>query len=265
MGIVWLASYPKSGNTWVRFLLYNAIYGQPKESLDIARKIPDIHRPIPFDPPTTDRLLCKTHFAYSEKHPKITQTEKAVLIIRDPRDVLFSALNYRRLAGMTQDQMSDEMYAKRFITSLGDSEFQSIGFGNWKSHIESWQRNNSFPVLTVKYEDLKSNTSESLKAMIDFIGLDIDEDRITQAVKSSSFDSMRAMEIREKHQSPKKAGSANKPKSLFVGTQGARQSKTYFMNTGKSGQSLASISPSLESAFRDAFAQPMSENGYFFE
>jgi len=265
MGIVWLASYPKSGNTWVRFLLYNAIYGRPAESLDIARKIPDIHRPIPFDPPTSDMMLCKTHFAYSVKHPKINQTDKAILIIRDPRDVLFSALNYRRLAGMTSKQMSDEMYAKRFIASLGDPEFQSIGFGNWQSHIKSWQNNNNFPVHTVKYEELKTNTSDSLRSIIEFIGLDIDDERITQAVKSSSFDSMRALEIREKHQSTKNARSASQPKSLFVGTQGARQSKTYFMNTGKSGQSLTTISPRIEQAFCDAFAQPMNEHGYHFE
>lgn len=262
MSVTWLASYPKSGNTWVRFLLYAAIYGPPKSSLDIARKIPDIHRQLPFDAPQDNRLLCKTHYACSPKHPKIDQTDRALLIIRDPRDVLFSALNYRRLAGLSVAQMTDEQYATRFIASMGDPDFASIGFGTWESHIRSWQNNKAFPVHTVKYEDLKADPSDALKDIGAFLGHSFTDDAIKAAVRSSSFDSMRAMEIREKHQLAKKSKSNTQSQSLFVGTENARQAKTYFMNTGNSGQSLASISPKVERAFNDAFAPSMEEFGY---
>lgn len=258
MGINWIASYPKSGNTWVRFLLYSAIFGSPKESLDIARKIPDIHRPIPFEMPESGHLLAKTHFAYSSKHPKIVQPNSAVLIIRDPRDVFFSALNYRRLAGLTTEQMSDEQFARRFIASMGDPDFASIGFGTWASHIESWKSSKGFPVLTLKYEELKADPSQALRTIGEFFGYHFEDSAISAAVKASSFDAMRAMEIREKHQRSKNP----KAQSLFVGSDQSRQSKTYFMNTGKSGQSLASISPAIERAFNDAFGPTMQSLGY---
>jgi len=258
MSITWLTSYPKSGNTWVRFLLYNAIYGPPKHSLDIARKIPDIHRPIPFDPPDDGRLLCKTHFAYSPTHPKIEETERALLIIRDPRDVLFSTLNYRRLSGLTTKQMSDETFAKRFIANMGDPDFLSIGFGTWLSHIQSWQSQTAFPVETVRYEDLKADPISTLKKIVTFLDYPLDDEAINAAIKASSFDSMRALEIREKHARAKNP----KSKTLFVGTESARTSNTYFMNAGKSAQSLARISQAIEQAFNNAFAKPMKSLGY---
>lgn len=257
MSIVWLASYPKSGNTWVRFLLYSAIFGPPKNSLDIARKIPDIHRPLPFKPTQDGYQLCKTHFAYSPKHPKIADTEKAVLIIRNPRDVFFSALNYRRLSGLAPQQMSDETFAKRYIAAMGDPDFLSLGFGTWASHIESWQNNNAFAVCTIKYEDLKADTASTLKHIAEFIGYNIDDAAIAAAARASSFDSMRAMEIREKHKQ-----SNAQAQSLFIGADQSRKSKTYFMNTGNTGQSLASISPAIEQAFNKAFRPAMEANNY---
>lgn len=256
--IVWLASYPKSGNTWVRFLLYSAIHGPPAQSLDIAKKIPDIHRPLPFDKPAPGPMLCKTHYACSPKHPQIGGTDRAVLIIRDPRDVLLSALNYRRLSGLTPQQMPDELYAKRFIAAGGDPDFKAMGFGTWAGHIESWQAQTDFPVLTVKYEALKADPARLLREITEFLGLDISDEAIGKAVKASSFDSMRALEIREKHQRAKNV----KARSLFVGADTARQSGTYFMNKGKTGQSLASISPQIEQAFNQAFADAMGRHGY---
>ncbi len=258
MGIVWLASYPKSGNTWVRFLLYGVMYDAPAQSLDIARKIPDIHRPLPFENADAKRLFVKTHFAFSAKHPKARQTERAVLIIRNPRDVLLSALNYRRLSGLTPQQTSDEQYARAFIAARGDPQFEALGYGTWPGHIRSWQSQSDFPVHTIRYEDLKDDTPGVLRGVLDFLEIEADDDAIERAVRASSFDAMRAMEIREKHQRAKDA----RKQSLFVGTESARQSGTYFMNSGKTGHTLAEIAPALQDAFDRNFADEMREFGY---
>jgi aryl sulfotransferase len=258
MGVVWLASYPKSGNTWLRFLLYSVIHGPPERSLDIARKIPDIHRPLPTDVVHNERILAKTHYAFTDKHPKASETERAVLIIRHPRDVLFSALNYRRLGGLTTAQMPDAQYARLFIGHRGDPEFKSQGFGTWEEHTDSWSNQAEFPVHIVRYEQLKADAATHLRDVLEFLSIDATAEAIENAVRASSFDSMRAMEIREKHESAK----GEKTQSLFVGTSQARQSGTYFMNSGKSDNSLRSISPDLESAFDKAFAGPMQRHGY---
>ena len=253
MSIVWLASYPKSGNTWVRFLLYSVLYAPPAQSLDIARKIPDIHRPLPLDPPEGERLIVKTHFACSPSHPKIGQTRRAVLITRDPRDVLFSALNYRRLSGMTPQQMSDEQYARRFIAAGGDPGFGELGFGTWRSHIESWQGQTAFPVHTVRYEDLKADPGGHLRALLAFLDIDASDEAIDRALRASSFDAMRALEIREK---------SRDTRSLFIGDKASHQSRTYFMNSGKTGHRLSDIAPDLEAAFNTAFADAMRAHAY---
>jgi hypothetical protein len=258
MGIVWLASYPKSGNTWLRFLLYNVLHGPPEQSLDIARKIPDVHRPLPTDVLDSDRIFAKTHYMYTDQHPKAAESECAVLIMRHPVDVLFSSLNYRRLSGMTTQQMSDAQYARHFIGNKGDPEFRSIGFGGWAEHIESWKDQQSFPVHVVKYEELKGNTSSELRTILNFLEIDADDAAVDGAVGASSFDSMRAMEIREKHTKAKNPSS----ESLFVGTSQSRQSGTYFMNSGKSGRSLRTISPDLVGAFDKAFGPAMTKLGY---
>ncbi len=115
MGITWLASYPKSGNTWVRFILSNAIFGPADKSIDVNRRIPDLHRRLPDDrlaragdgSDDGAPLLAKTHFELSDAHPELSRTDRALHIVRNPRDVLLSALNYRRLNGVTEAQLSD--------------------------------------------------------------------------------------------------------------------------------------------------------------
>lgn len=258
MGLVWLASYPKSGNTWLRFMLYSYLYGPPKTSIAVARRIPDLHRTVPGQLPPGDPELVKTHFMLSERHPRLGETARAIHIIRNPRDVALSALNYRKLTGETANALTEAGYLKGFISTGGDADWQRLGFGTWAEHARSWRSTDRFPVLALRYEDLKQDPAEALRSMVDFLGLGLDEQRITQAVKASSFDAMRALEIREKAKPTKDALN----KRLFVGDTKAARKGVYFVNKGASGQSLTDISPKLEEAFVDAFAQPMRELGY---
>ena len=96
--------------------------------------------------------------------------------------------------------------------------------------------------------------------MIEFLKIDFDQDRYDAAIKASSFDEMRALEIREKKtQNPEKNPLE---KRLFIGTSRATRKGVFFVNKGASGQSLSGISPKLEDAFVEAFADDMREFGY---
>src|SRR5262245_186581 len=96
--IHWLASFPKSGNTWVRFLLYHYFYGDIADSRAIGSRIPDIHAGD-FDRASTltRTQLVKTHWGLSPQMPHVDRTAGAIYIVRRPQDVLWSMLNYYRL------------------------------------------------------------------------------------------------------------------------------------------------------------------------
>ena len=259
MRVVWLASYPKSGNTWVRFLLHDLLFGPAQVSIDIAQKIPDIHRRLPFDPPGPGRpLYAKSHYLFSDRHPHAARTDRAVHIVRHPKDVLLSALNYRRMTGTSAQELTDRAYCEAFCRAGGDPGWIEQHIGTWASHAASWQ-NAPFPVLRVRYEDLRADTPAALRAVADFLSIEADAARLAEASRRCSFEALRAMEAREKRDAPEDPSGTRR---LFVGDANAAAAGRMFMNAGRSGQSLASIAPDLDAAFDAAFAEAMARFGY---
>jgi hypothetical protein len=93
--IVWISSYPKSGNTWVRFLLLNLIYGKQETTKDLNRLIPDIHKSdFTSPPPDQPTTFIKSHFKMSEDMPLLERTAGFIYVVRNPIDVVLSNLNY---------------------------------------------------------------------------------------------------------------------------------------------------------------------------
>ncbi len=258
MNTIWIASYPKSGNTWLRFMLYAALYGPPKRSIDISAKIPDIHRKLPTDLDPSGPFCMKTHFELTDQHPQLDDTLKAIHIIRNPRDILLSALNYKKLTSKKARQINTDQYTKTFLTIKGDPDWKSLGFGTWASHARSWRTTNRFPVHALSYENLKANPEAELTQMLDFLEITRTPEEIKSAIAASSFDMMRALEIREK----KNDKSNDLTKRLFVGSNATTRKGIYFMNQGKSNQSLNTLSPGLDEQFNNAFKNDLIEFGY---
>lgn len=252
MPITWLASYPKSGNTWLRFLLANIIHGgMPPSSLGVSKLVCDIHQPdVPFEPADSEQLFIKTHFARTDQHPRIDETQKAVHVVRHPRDVLLSALNYRRMEGVIEN-LTDAQYAETFIAHAGDPLWARLGYGSWVQHAATWAANAPFPVLTIRYEDLKSDAEATLTRVLDFVGFDASAGDVARAVKESSFDQLRALEIRERGK-----------KTIFPGTAKDTREKRFFFNKGKSGQSLDGLKPGLDAALDQRFGPALTKLGY---
>ncbi len=92
--------------------------------------------------------------------------------------------------------------------------------------------------------------------MLAFLGLPIDPDRIEAALQASSFESMRAMEVRESQSTPDAAH--GRP---FLGLK-RRARDAFFVNKGRSGQSLDTVRPGLDARFDAAFADDMRAFGY---
>jgi len=258
MNTIWIASYPKSGNTWVRFMLYSALFAPPKHSADVAAKIPDIHRKMPVDLPASGPIFAKTHFELTKKHPQLASTTKAIHIIRNPRDVLLSAINYHQLTADSPKAFNQDQFIKSFLKAKGDRHWQKIGFGSWASHARSWRNTDQFPVLNLRYEELAADPKAQLQRILAFLEINLDDSTIDQAIKASSFDAMRALEIREKNADK----SNDLTKRLFVGTNDATRKGKFFMNQGKTNQSLDILSPGLDERFNEAFKAELEEFNY---
>lgn len=242
MRVVWIASYPKSGNTWVRFLLHHYFWGEPANSLELNKRIPDLHRPAGRIEATGDRLFVKTHFLLSEKLPYLPMSDRAVYIRRHPKDVLLSGLNYARLESPSPPDGA--AYARAFIERGGDPSWIGMGFGAWAEHVESWTATDRFPVHVTSYEALKADAAAELRAVLEFVGEPADEARLAEAVRLSDFARLREVERREK---------ARGGESLFRGGRQSLARNAMFMNRGATGQSLAGIDPALDAEFDAAF------------
>ncbi|MEM7754313.1 MAG: sulfotransferase domain-containing protein [Planctomycetota bacterium] len=247
---MWIASYPKSGNTWVRFLVHHLAFGPVESSSQVNDRIPPIHASPAFESPPGRFVCAKTHLVFGDQHPRASETRSAIVIVRNPRDVAMSALNYRRLFAALPEGFTDAMYLRSFIEHRGDADFARRGFGTWAQNVASWTRKHAFPTLMVRYEDLKADATSQAGRIASFLGIDADGDALADASAASDLEELRALELAERTSSA--AG------TIFRG----RDSGRYFMNTGGTGQRLDEIEPGLDRAFDGAFGEDASRFGY---
>ena len=191
---IFLASYPKSGNTWLRAIITNALIKKKKFSLNELKKIlllsskqnfknfKDIKYSedgdINFDWMSENIINCQkylnetsTHFniykTHSVRHHKFTNETVNmgfIYIVRDPRDIVISLSHF---AGGNLDRTINEMlYSKKLMaTSNGAKELLST----WNLHARSWLEYNNVSRLIIRYEDLINETEENILQIFDFL------------------------------------------------------------------------------------------------
>src|SRR3954468_15898594 len=97
--ITWLASYPKSGNTWLRFMAANLLFGAQTSAEALNRLVPDLHEMSSIPAAPENPVLIKTHFACSQQLPLFGVTHGPIYIVRHPADVMVSNFHYARRSG----------------------------------------------------------------------------------------------------------------------------------------------------------------------
>lgn len=220
-GAVWLASYPRSGNTWLRCLLEAYRRNGKLDLNDIRISSSDggatILRaisPIPLDqlslnaqlllrPAALLNLFCrlssplwiKTHFANFQPDrmpPLIPEefTKKAVYIVRDPRSVVLSMAKFFQFS---IDVAVDTMECKDF--TIGDNiHFSSQLVSSWTNHAASWISETRFPIHVVQYEDMLKDTGKELTEILEFLGEEVDVETVKVAVKATSMAQLKQVE-----------------------------------------------------------------------
>ncbi|GAA5521906.1 sulfotransferase domain-containing protein [Aliifodinibius salicampi] len=183
---IFLVSYPRSGNTWVRFILGTLLSDEKITWETMEKGIPDMYRNTDKELKDFKRpRIIKSHHSFDPRYNKV------VYLVRDVRDVVLSYYNYH----IKFNKISDTYPLDRFIDKFMEGELDD--FGSWSENVKSWISNkkeveNGF--MLFRYEDLKDDTFSEIRRMADFLGIDPTDDEVRDAIEWSSFSNMRKLE-----------------------------------------------------------------------
>jgi hypothetical protein len=234
-----LVSFPKSGNTWARFLLANIL--RPGEVVDFS----NVNEVIPGPDVTPNRELLrmrrprvvKSHQYFDPRYPRV------IYIVRDPRDVAVSQYHFQRKRRLFADDYPIEDFVTRFVAG------ETCDYASWGEHVASWvsTRAGQPGFLLIRYEDMIQDTARELSHMATFLGLNVSPDMIRDAVTRSSAEKMRNL---EKSQA-----------QLFAITKDTRQDVP-FVRAANSGGWQSSLPHPCVAQIETAWASLMRYLGY---
>lgn len=221
--LIWLASYPKSGNTWMRSFLHNLLRGgsspvdinrmtdfclgesdanwyAPRASKPVEELTPEelaVIRPIVHQDFTTafpDSVFVKTHNFLGESfgHPihNMNVTAGGIYILRNPLDVVLSLTHHY---GISIDDAIDMLANEEMITGGRDGHVMEF-ISSWSNHVRSWTQSPNPQLLVVRYEDLLAKPRKHFKQVANFLGLKPPAERLERAIRFSSFKTLKAQE-----------------------------------------------------------------------
>ena len=228
--IFWIASYPKSGNTWLRILI--SCYYYTENGLfyeNVFKKIGQFPEKMHFTSFEYDKNIVtdttrlwikaqekinddnklkffKTHNAFGALNNNHFTNSKnsigAIYVVRDPRNVITSLKNHYELND--EQALKWMMNEKNFIYDVekfkvdGYSDFQFIS--SWNTNFKSWKSQKKIPIKIIKYEDLLNETYMVFKDVVEFINMTtnnkqkIDKEKLKNAVNSTLFDKLKDSE-----------------------------------------------------------------------
>ena len=271
--IVWLASYPKSGNTLLRSMLAAYLFSKDgvydfsliknikqfphgglflKMGVDIKNHNETIKNYIKaqesFNKKDALQFL-KTHsyfFNFNKEYPftDFNNSLGVIYIVRDPRNVITSFSKYR---GLTNEEMADYM-----ITGSGDGLTWT---NTWARNFHSWKFFNEFKkYLLIKYEDLINNPESTFLNVLKFVykikkvQFTLDKVKFDNVINTTTFDKMQKLE--------KEKGFSE------AGINERTGEKVPFFNLGPKNDWKQSLDPAIIKKIEKAFKKEMIELGY---
>lgn len=270
--IIWIASYPKSGNTWLRaFLMYLFWNARTRRALnDISQMSTIDASKVWFDEAVgEDRLswseeataayrsasqrqilkrfdstcFVKTHSAFMpwHGHPMfdMSLTAGAIYLVRNPLDVVAS---YAAHSGKTITRTVTAMNTMDF-TWPGNAEQVPQLVGSWSQNVASWTSRPNPALHVMRYEDMVERTEDAFGALIRFLHLSPQVDRFKRAIEFTAFDTMQKVEAED-------------------GFLDRTSHQDTFFRSGKTGGWRVELTPDEAQSVVDAHREQMMRFGY---
>jgi hypothetical protein len=182
-----LVSYPRSGNTWTRFLIANLLHPQSQVSFaNIERLIPDCEaQSSHYMKNLPSPRLIKSHEYFDHRYRRV------IYIVRDPRDVALSYYNFQR----KYRQIPDDYPIPRYISDFVGGRLSSADWGTWGENVGSWLVRWGQPAfLLLRYEDMVADPALELSKLAEFFHLEPTAELIAPAIERSSAQRLRELE-----------------------------------------------------------------------
>ncbi|MEL7255254.1 MAG: sulfotransferase domain-containing protein [Pseudomonadota bacterium] len=273
--IVWLASYPKSGNTWARMFLANyLVNGDQPFPINQAHRFAMSDSALqtykmvagrPVDPRNADDVLrlrdrvlqgvvangadvnfvkthnmpgrIKGHFMIPNKF-----TRSAIYVVRNPLDVV---LSYARHFGRNKERAVQSLArADNWIAPTEHLVPQYLG--RWDAHVKGWTKPADYPQLVLRYEDLLTDPAAEFTKLLEHVGIPVEPARLQKAVEFSSFKVLAGQE---------RSGGFDEKSTQA----------TAFFSKGQSGQWKDDLAPELVEKIKAEHGKTMKKYGYLDE
>ena len=284
--IIWIASYPKSGNTWIRSLLASYLFSEDGQfGFELLKNIEQFSsKNFSFDKLMSSNYQARISKNWIPSQKKINQDKKThllkthnalcsingnnftdkfntsavIYVVRDPRNLITSLVHHYELS--LDEAFSFLTNKKKIIFPINAEKRQKdikdredFNFlSDWSTHYQSWKNINFCPIKIIKYEDCLIDVQKvfvsTLEFLSKFIKFKIDKKKINNTLTSTSFKNLSRMEKNEGFQES--------------ATSSRTMKKIKFFNLGKKNNWETLLDKRLIRKIESRFKNEMSELGY---
>jgi len=276
--IIWIASYPKSGNTWLRSIITSLLYTTDgifdfklikkikqfptrNQFQDFTKNFNDINEISKFWLLAQDKINLTEEIKFFKTHNlncavnKNSFTNKShtlgtIYVVRDPRNLVNSIKNHYNKGN--DEEAKNFLISKKILSRVPKDNEADIAtlLGSWSDHYNFWTKKNS-NLLLIKYEDLILDTKKELERIIiylkKFMTVEINPEKIKNILNTTSFDHLKDLEN----------------KGLFnENVYDSKKNKIRFFNKGPSNDWTKVLDKKIQDDIEKIFYKEMKELGY---